>query len=126
MPRVGSGGSEERVCSLAKDLDRQFHETLGISVFAITVIRLAWRAFDTPPANPPMPPWISIGSKVVLALIYLLLLDNSARHRPTAQHREFMLVQTCRRHAFSNSTTPNTTADKPKHSANSPGESGCV
>jgi len=70
----GPGGSEQRVYSLAKDLDRQVHETLGIGVFAITVIRLAWRAYDAAPDHPPMPVWMSLGSKLVHALIYLLLL----------------------------------------------------
>lgn len=51
----GPGGSEQRVYSLAKDFDRQIHETLGISVFAITLLRLVWRAFDAPPDDPPMP-----------------------------------------------------------------------
>jgi cytochrome b561 len=70
----GPGGSEQRVYSLDKDFDRQLHETLGISVFAITLIRLAWRAFDTVPDDPPMPPWIRLSSKVVHAMIYVLLL----------------------------------------------------
>jgi cytochrome b561 len=70
----GPGGSEQRVYSLAKDFDRQIHETLGMSVLAITLIRLAWRAFDTPPDDPPMPQWIRIASKVVHAVLYILLL----------------------------------------------------
>jgi cytochrome b561 len=69
----GPGGSEQRVYSLAKDFDRQLHETLGIGVFAITLIRLGWRAFDAAPDDPPMPPWIRLSSKVVHATIYILL-----------------------------------------------------
>ena len=54
----GPGGSEQRVYSAAKDFDRQIHETLGMSVFVIVLIRLAWRAFDAAPEDPPMPWWM--------------------------------------------------------------------
>jgi cytochrome b561 len=70
----GPGGSEQRVYSLAKDFDRQIHETLGMSVLAITLIRLAWRAVDAPSDDPPMPQWIRLASKVVRAVLYILLL----------------------------------------------------
>jgi cytochrome b561 len=68
------GGSEQRVYSLAKDFDRQLHETLGISVFTVTLIRLAWRAFDSAPDDPPMPQWIRVSSKAAHMLLYTLLL----------------------------------------------------
>jgi len=70
----GPGGSEQRVYSLAKDFDRQIHETLGLGVLAIALIRLAWRAFDAAPDDTPRPPWMSMSSKVVHAMIYILLL----------------------------------------------------
>ena len=70
----GPGGSEQRVYSVAKDFDRQLHETLGMSVLAITLVRLAWRAFDVPPDDPPMPQWIRIASKLVRVVLYVLLL----------------------------------------------------
>jgi cytochrome b561 len=70
----GPGGTEERVYSVARDFDRQLHETLGISVFAVVLIRLAWRTFDRPPDDPPMPPWMRLSSTVVHAFIYVLLL----------------------------------------------------
>ena len=69
----GPGGSEQRVYSLAKDFDRQLHETLGISVFAISLIRLAWRAFDATPEDLPMPRWMRLSSKAVHAMLYVLL-----------------------------------------------------
>lgn len=70
----GPGGSEQRVYSLTKEFDRQIHETLGLSVFALTLMRFAWRAFDTAPDVAPMPPWMRFSSKAVHATIYLLLL----------------------------------------------------
>jgi cytochrome b561 len=70
----GPGGSEQRVYSAAKDFDRQLHETLGISVFLLALLRLAWWAFDAQPEDPPMPRWMSLASKAVHATLYLLLL----------------------------------------------------
>lgn len=70
----GPGGSEQRVYSLARDSDRQLHETLGIAVLSIVVLRLAWRAFDVAPDEPPMPAWMRIASKLVHATLYALLL----------------------------------------------------
>jgi cytochrome b561 len=71
---LSPGGSEQRVYSLAQDFDRQIHETLGIAVLALTLIRLAWRAFDGAPDDPPMPPWMRLSAKVVRMLLYILLL----------------------------------------------------
>lgn len=69
----GPGGSEQRVYSAARDFDRQLHETLGLTVFVLTSLRLAWRFFDVRPAEPPMAAWMSIASKAVQALLYALL-----------------------------------------------------
>jgi cytochrome b561 len=70
----GPGGSEARVYSPTRDFDRQLHETLGMAVFAMTLIRLAWRLFDGAPNDPPMAPWMNVSSKTVRATIYLLLI----------------------------------------------------
>jgi cytochrome b561 len=70
----GPGGSEQRVYSLAKDFDRQLHETLGLAVLSLVILRVAWRAFDVAPDDPPMPAWMRIASKLVHALLYALLL----------------------------------------------------
>jgi cytochrome b561 len=70
----GPGGSEQRVYAAANDFDRQLHETLGISVLAITLLRLAWRAFDATPEDPPMPSWMRRSSKLVHGTLYGLLM----------------------------------------------------
>jgi cytochrome b561 len=70
----GPGGSEQRVYSAARDFDRQLHETLGMCVFLLTLARLAWRRFDPPPAQPPMPPWMQRAASLVHGLLFLLLL----------------------------------------------------
>ncbi len=69
----GPGGSEQRVYSSARDFDRQLHETLGLTVLALTALRLAWRFFDVRPEEPPVAPWMGLGAKIVQFLLYLLL-----------------------------------------------------
>ena len=70
----GPGGSEQRVYSAARDFDRQLHETLGVTVLAVVLLRLLWRAFDTHPDPPDVPRWMGVASKAVQALLYALLL----------------------------------------------------
>jgi len=70
----GPGGSETRVYSAARDFDRQLHESLGVCVVALVVLRLAWRAFAARPDPPAVPRWMGIASKAVQALLYALLL----------------------------------------------------
>jgi cytochrome b561 len=70
---MGPGGSEERVYSLANDFSRQIHETLGISVLAIVLLRILWRLKDRAPEGPPMAPWMKYSSKFVHLVLYGLL-----------------------------------------------------
>ena len=69
----GLGGPEERIYSPARDFDRQLHESLGLSVFALVMIRVLWRWVDTRPQQEPMARWMTIASKAVQGLLYLLL-----------------------------------------------------
>jgi cytochrome b561 len=69
----GPGGNEQRVYSAARDFDRQLHETLGLTVFVVSVLRLAWRPFDRRPEDPPMPRWMYIASRTVQVALYVLL-----------------------------------------------------
>ena len=69
----GPGGSEERVYSAARDFDRQLHETLGLSLLAVVAVRLAWRAVDAVPDDPPVPAWMRALSKGVQGALYALL-----------------------------------------------------
>lgn len=69
----GPGGSEQRVYSAAKDFDRQLHETLGMAVFALTLLRFAWRAVDRRPEEPPMAAWMRTAGKAVHGVLFLLL-----------------------------------------------------
>jgi cytochrome b561 len=69
----GPGGSEERVYSPARDFDRQLHETLGICVFGLVVMRLLWRMVDSQPDPPQVSRWMGIAAKAVQWALYLLL-----------------------------------------------------
>jgi cytochrome b561 len=69
----GLGGSEERVYSAAADSDRQLHETLGLCVFTLVVLRLLWRLVDTHPDPPQVSRWMGLASKVVQWALYVLL-----------------------------------------------------
>jgi cytochrome b561 len=69
----GPGGSEERVYSAAVDADRQLHETLGLCVFALVVLRLLWRLVDAHPDPAQVSRWMGIASKAVQWMLYVLL-----------------------------------------------------
>lgn len=69
----GPGGSEQRVYSAARDFDRQLHETLGLMVFALVLVRVVWRLLGDRPANPPLPRWMERAAAWVQAALYLLL-----------------------------------------------------
>lgn len=70
----GPGGSETRVYSSARDFDRQLHETLGLTVFVLVVLRLVWRSIDARPDPAQIPRWMDLGSKVAQALLYVLMI----------------------------------------------------
>jgi cytochrome b561 len=69
----GPGGPEQRVYSATRDADRQLHETLGLCVLALSMLRLAWLRFDRRPSRPEMPQWMQALSKAVHGALYLLL-----------------------------------------------------
>ena len=70
----GPGGPEQHVYSSVHEFDRRFHETLGLCVFALTIIRLLWRAIDVRPTAPDVSPWMGILAACVQWTLYLLLL----------------------------------------------------
>jgi cytochrome b561 len=70
---VRPGGSETSVYSAARDAERRLHETLGISVFALTALRLIWRGFEGRPDALAMPRWMHVASRLVQGLLFTLL-----------------------------------------------------
>jgi cytochrome b561 len=71
---AGPGGSEQRVYSAARDFDRQLHETLGLGVLALVLVRLAWRAVATPPQPACVPRWMRAAATLVQGALYVLML----------------------------------------------------
>ena len=69
----GPGGPEDRVYSAAVDADRRLHETLGLIVIALTVLRVLWKLFDQRPAAVPAARWMQLSARAVQGLLYLLL-----------------------------------------------------
>lgn len=67
------GGSEERVYSAARDFERQLHETLGLCVLSLVLLRILWRTVERRPEPPPVARWMRLTSGVVQAALYVLL-----------------------------------------------------
>lgn len=49
------------------------HKSVGITIFALAIIRLAWRFFNRPPPLPPMPRWQASASRISHGALYGLL-----------------------------------------------------
>ena len=69
----GPGGPELRVYAATRDFDRHLHETLGLAVLALSVLRLLWRLASARPQELPMARWMALAAKAVQAFLYLLL-----------------------------------------------------
>jgi cytochrome b561 len=67
------GGSETRIYSSVNDLSRGLHELFGLTVFALTLVRVCWRAMHPPPKGPDMPAWMELGARLGHWTIYALL-----------------------------------------------------
>ena len=70
---LGPGGSEQHVYAASRDFERQLHETLGLCVFALSVLRIVWRTFDTHPQPTPVAPLMACAAKAVQVALYFLL-----------------------------------------------------
>jgi cytochrome b561 len=68
----GLGGSEQRVYAPARDFDRQLHETLGMCVLALVMMRVLWRVIDTRP-DPHVSGWTRVAARFIHAALYILL-----------------------------------------------------
>jgi len=69
----GPGGPEARVYSPARDFDRQLHETLGLVVFTLVLLRMAWRAGAVIPTTTPGPRWQMRAARLVQFAMYVLM-----------------------------------------------------
>jgi cytochrome b561 len=70
---ISSGGPENRVYSPERATELGVHETIGMLVIAVLVLRLLWRLIDHVPQEPAMPAWMLFAARLVHGLLYLLL-----------------------------------------------------
>lgn len=78
---LGPGGSEQHIYSVAMDFGRRIHETIGLTVFLLTAVRLAVRL-----ANPrsraavpsPYGDWLSVVARAGHVGLYLMLFSVPA------------------------------------------------
>ena len=71
---LGLGGPESSVYRPDRDFERALHETLGMAVFAMTLLRILWKLVDRKPDPLPLQPWMHLASKAAQGALYLLLL----------------------------------------------------
>jgi cytochrome b561 len=71
---ISPGGSEQRVYAAAADFSRQLHETIGIAVFALVLLRILWRLMEPTPETPPMARWMKHAASATHLGLYALLL----------------------------------------------------
>ncbi len=69
-----SKGDGNSLYSAAADELRRIHETFGVLVFIVVVVRLLWRLIDGTPAKQPMPRWLAAAAKLVHFALYALLI----------------------------------------------------
>ncbi|MYM35412.1 cytochrome b [Duganella sp. FT50W] len=70
---LGPEGSERHVYDAQEKLGRQVHETLGLCVFVVSILRLLWRAITPRPQLPELSPTIARAAKLVQFSLYALL-----------------------------------------------------
>jgi cytochrome b561 len=51
-----------------------WHKWLGVTLLALALLRLVWRAGHRPPPEPPMPRWQALAAQAVHGLLYALML----------------------------------------------------
>jgi cytochrome b561 len=71
---LSPGGSEARVYSAAADAARQWHESVGLALFAVVLLRIVWRLFTVAPQPAPAAAWMRTSAKAVQWALYALLL----------------------------------------------------
>jgi len=71
---VLSSGDGYSLYSASADGLRRIHETLGVFVFSVVVLRLIWRLIDSAPAKQPMPRWMTLIALLVHFVLYVFLI----------------------------------------------------
>ena len=71
---LSEDGPHSFIYSEANAAALKLHESLGVAVFALVLLRLLWRAVDRAPQDPPMPAWMHRASTLTHWGLYALLL----------------------------------------------------
>jgi cytochrome b561 len=71
---VLSKGDRYSLYSADADGLRRIHETVGVLLFIVVILRLLWRLLDGTPAKQPMPQWMAAAAKLVQLALYALLI----------------------------------------------------
>ena len=70
---AAEGGPPSRVYGEANAGALQLHESLGMAVFVLVLVRIVWRLIDRRPESPAMPGWMEVASRLVQWALYALL-----------------------------------------------------
>ena len=71
---LSPGGPESRVYSTASDGLRDWHESVGLLLFALVLLRLMWRLLRVEPEPVPMAAWMRASATAAHWALYALLL----------------------------------------------------
>lgn len=71
---LSPGGPESRVYSTASDGLRDWHESVGLLLFALVLLRLMWRLLRVEPEPVPMAAWMRASAIAAHWALYALLL----------------------------------------------------
>jgi cytochrome b561 len=71
---LSPGGTEMRVYSPTGVFDRTLHESLGILIFGLVLLRLIWRFFDQAQGALPMARWMGFAARLVHVALYALMI----------------------------------------------------
>jgi cytochrome b561 len=70
---LSPGGPETRIYSAALDGPREWHESFGMLLFALVLLRLMWRLFSGAPEPVPMAAWMRASAQAAHWALYALL-----------------------------------------------------
>jgi cytochrome b561 len=65
--------ADELPLGLEKLITLARHKSFGITILGLAVIRLAWRSFNPPPPEPPMPGWQLAAARLNHWALYVIL-----------------------------------------------------
>jgi len=70
---LSPGGQEQRIYSAAMETTRAWHESMGLILFALVLLRVLWRLSTVTPEPAPMPAWMRTAAAAAHWGLYALL-----------------------------------------------------